>query len=389
MAVGPLGAFLGANTPVALNARGITAMLETPGCVRRAVFDSTVGLDSLTRILDLPPGEQAQHAFARGNSFEHHVMANGASELLPILRSQLNLPVAQVRFEDLSATKVRENLGAVPNLNATRVRLTNDLLRAMLSGTPGAPTIIRHGLTMLTIGSRTAYLEQDALALVVGGLLHIIEVKSFPFLDGRADPGKADAAGRQSAVYAMSLQQTLAGLGLNPATVSTTSLLVLPQNFSLTPVGHLLPLETRIRRLTRQLQTLPDDAALAAVLPPGLALPTLPVVTNTADPVKRRAQDIEIAKVAPAVSAAFDALPPTFGDACLSCPAFLRCRDEAARTGAVASLGSTAASACGSVGHIPTALALAEGTRTPGDEAEIALAAALARAQASRSRRVS
>jgi hypothetical protein len=72
----------------------------------------------------------------------------------------------------------------------------------------------------------------------------------------------------------------------------------------------------------------------------------------------------------------------------MSCPAFTHCRDEAARTGAVASLGGAIKGACGSVTSIATALDLATRTRAPDNEAEAALAEHLARAVATRNRRV-
>jgi hypothetical protein len=385
-APGPLDALRGPNPAPPLNARGITAMLETPSCVRRAVFEETVGLDRLAPFLDVPPGEQAQHAFMRGNTFEDLVMANGASELLAILREKLGLPLDKVAELDLSAEAVTAKHGRVADINQLRVKLTRHALRAMLSGADGAATILRHGMTTLTVGHRTAYLEHDALALVVDGRLHVVEIKSFPHLDGRADPGKADAAARQSAVYVLSAREALVALGFDPDLVSTTGVLVLPKNFGLTPVGHLVDLATRVRRMQAQLETRPSDADLAALIPAGMTLPALPKVTKTAHPAKRAAQDEAVAAVAPAVQAAFDSLPPRFGDGCVSCPAFVRCRDEVARTGGVASLGTNAVNACGSVTAVRTALDLADGTRAAGTGAEAALADSLARARAARAR---
>ena len=115
----------------------------------------------------------------------------------------------------------------------------------------------------------------------------------------------------------------------------------------------------------------------------------MPAYVSTTDPAKRAANDAELANARPAVTAAFEALPPSLSEACMSCPTFTHCRDEAAEAGAVASLGVTVKGACGGVTNISTALALADGTRTPSSEAETALAGHLSRALSTRNRKVS
>lgn len=376
----PLDMFRGPNRPGPLTARGITATLETPGCSRRAVFDAAgISLDTVAPVLGCPRGEQAQHAFSRGNTFEERVMSNGCAELLTLLRAHLNLTISEVRVVDLSAQQVRLDHGR--NNNSLRATLTRQHLIRMLSGAPDSAVLLRHAMTTLQVSSRTAHLEQDALAVVADGSVHVIEVKSFPELDGRADPSKADAAARQSAVYALSLIDTVVESGFDPEAVSMQGLLVLPKNFGLTPVGHVIDLTSRVGRLRKQLASRPDDAEIADLLPDGLALPLLPHPT--------RATDAELAAARPALAAAFSALPAHFSDSCLACPTFRFCRDEAVRTGAVAQLGSTASNACGNVTLISTALALAHGGRHPDGEAEQALADHLRRAVAVRNRTVS
>ena len=106
------------------------------------------------------------------------------------------------------------------------------------------------------------------------------------------------------------------------------------------------------------------------MLPPGLVLPLLPAADT--DPSWDRA--------AAQIQTVVELLPPRFGDACISCPAFRFCRDESHRTAAVAQLGTKAINACGSITTTRTALDLAEGRRVPDGEAETALAAALQRA---------
>lgn len=377
---GPLDMFRGPNPSGALTARGITATLETPGCFRRAVFDAAgISLDSVAPVLGCPRGQQAQHAFSRGNTFEERVMSNGCAELIALLRTHLNMSISAVRIVDLSSQQVRADHGRVSN--ELRATLTRQNLARMLSGDPNAAVLLRHAMTTLQVSSRTAYLEQDALAFVTDGRIHVIEIKSFPELDGRADPDKSDAAARQSAVYVLSLIGTVTEAGYGPDTVSMQGLLVLPENFGLNPVGHVIDLASRVNRLRKQLAARPSDAEIASLLPEGLSLPQLPHPTQ--------ASDAELAAVRPDVEAVFSALPPHFGDNCLACPAFRFCREEAVRTGAVAQLGNTVSNYCGNVTSIGTALALAHGLRHPDGEAEQALAEQLSRAVAVRNRAVS
>lgn len=370
----PLTAFRGPNRESPLSARAITASLEVPGCRRRSVFDAAgIGLDRVAPLLGCPPGEQARHAFSRGNAFENAVMANDGAELLALCREQLGLAIDRVRVVDLSSQQVQAGHGGRgERLNRTRALLTRQHLHRMLTGDPAAPTLLRHAMTTLTLGDTTVYLEQDAVAVVTEGSCHIIEIKSFPKIDGRADPEKADAAARQSAVYALSLLEVVRALGLPDTAVSMQALLVIPRNFSLTPVGNVVSLDVRVRRLQRTLAQRPTEAQLTALLPPGLTLPRLPV--DDADP----AWDTAAAQVRSVV----ESLPARFGDGCLSCPAFRFCRDEAQRTAAVAQLGTNAVNACGGVTSVHTALELAQGRRAPDGEAESALAAALQRAAA-------
>jgi hypothetical protein len=370
-----LVAFRGDNRPAPLSARGITASLEVPGCIRRAVFDAAgIPLDRMAPLLDCPPGEQAAHAFRRGNQFENRVMENNAAELIALLRRHLALAIDQVRVVDLSAEQVRIDHGTNKNINQVRARRTRQYLERMLADEPDAPTLLRHAMTTLTIGETTAYLEQDALAVVADGAVHVIEMKSFPKLDGRADPVKADAARRQSAVYALSLLQTAAELGLPDTAVSMNALLVIPENFSLNPVAHVVDLTRQVRRLRHQLAQRPTEAELAELLPTDATLPDLRTVPKQEGP-ERNAAKARTREV-------FTTLPYRFGDGCMACPVFQFCREEAQRTNAVAQLGTAAVNACGSVTSISTALDLAHGQRQPENEGEQALADALARAVA-------
>ena len=70
-------------------------------------------------------------------------------------------------------------------------------------------------------GGTHARLETDGIAWRLGGQIRVIEIKSFPIVDGQADPEKVGAA-----VYVATLADLLAGEGFDPEFVSTTVLLV-------------------------------------------------------------------------------------------------------------------------------------------------------------------
>ena len=89
---------------------------------------------------------------------------------------------------------------------------------------PGPPpghgrrgTMFDHPLLRLEVGGRHAYLEPDLIAFQVHGRFHVIEIKSFAVIDGRADGDKVAAAAIQSAVYVLALRDALAELGISPS----------------------------------------------------------------------------------------------------------------------------------------------------------------------------
>src|SRR5450756_3221669 len=81
-----------------------------------------------------------------------------------------------------------------------------------------------HPLLRLAVGGRHAYLEPDLIALHHRGRFHVVEIKSFPIIDGQADPAKVAAAAIQSAVYVHALRDLLGG---DPGGVHYETVLVL------------------------------------------------------------------------------------------------------------------------------------------------------------------
>jgi hypothetical protein len=73
-------------------------------------------------------------------------------------------------------------------------------------------TLLDRPLLRLEVAGSTVSLEPDAIAVGPDGRWTVVEIKSFPILDGSADPTKVGAAARQAAVYLLALRATAAAL---------------------------------------------------------------------------------------------------------------------------------------------------------------------------------
>ena len=355
-----------------LHARLIAEALENPGCGRRRVLDAAeVDLDRLGVLMGGPEAHQSGFALRQGNTFERQVTDNGLAVVIDLVRKHLGFDIPHVRQLDLSVEAVKLVHGS--SENGLRVKLTRAELKRWLTGDPGAYNLLRHAMTSLRIGGTTVYLEQDILAFMVGDQLVVVEIKSFPAIDGRADPEKVGASARQSAVYVISLQETVTSLGFDPMRVSLRSLLILPMNFSFTASGHVVDLRAAVARLRRQLESTPAIEDILEGLPDDLVLPALPDKNATAE--QRRSAVTQAGET-------LSAIPPRFGEACVNCPLFTFCRGTERLTGSTAQLGSAVSNACGDVGTVQAALDLARGSRPARTASERALAEVLGRAAA-------
>jgi hypothetical protein len=373
----PLENFRGSFPRQPLNARRVAGALEAPGCQRRTVLDAAaVNLDKLGSLISgTPTDRQSPFALTRGNQFEQQVVANGMAEIVALARRHLALEIPEVRQHDLSASALSEAYPGVAGIkmNELRARITRQRASEMLSDPSHAYNLIRHAMTRLDFGGEIVYLEQDVLAFAVDGRIHVVEIKSYPRIDGRADPVKASATVRQTAVYALSLQQLMVEIGARPDVVNTTTMIVLPENLSFRPTAVTIEIDMYVRRLRRQLASVPQATEIIEALSAGIRLPDHPAKGAGSD---------ELTTAATAAREALAPLPPRFTDGCVSCPLFHHCRDEAEFHRSTSRLGSAVASACGNVTDIAAAIDLAEGRRAPADASEAAVAAALARGAA-------
>lgn len=343
------------------SARTIAALTTNPGCVRRAILDAA-GVDKpmLAAAAGFPaPFGQSQFAITRGNAFEAQVKANGCAELLRLLREQLGLPVPEVSYDDL------EEVAGNRSLQLRHARTRQLLVRSAGSGTD-AGTLFDHPLLTLEVGGRLAYLEPDLIAFRLHGQFHVVEVKSFAAIDGRADADKVAAAAVQSAVYVLALRQLLAGTGAG-SMVSDEVFLVCPENFSNQPMAARLDVRKELTVLTRQLSRLAFIAELVETYPPDM---TFDLQADAAGVAHRPAEEL---------AGALAMLPARYMPACLaSCEMCRFCRNEA--RGTTAALGRVVREDLGGIEYVDTALRLASGDLAPDldtdDAAEILKTAA-------------
>ncbi len=311
----------------ALDARALAALAANPGCRRRAILDGAgVNKTALASALGAPSAfGQSQFALTRGNAFEAKVKADGGAELLRLVHAKVDRaaePPARARVPDLAASG--------PEGRTARTALA---LREAVEA-PGAWTLLDHPMLALDVAGSPAFLEPDAVVVHPDGSWTVVEIKSFPMLDGSADPAKVGAAARQAAVYVLALEQVAARLAENgpPPRVRHRILLVCPKDFSNQPTASAVDIRKQRTVTARQLVRLTRIEDIADTLPEGTCFdPALPAADLTA---------------------AVESVPATYAPECLSaCELAFHCRDRSRAAGAVTSLGRLGPRRPGRPGH--------------------------------------
>ncbi|TCR15592.1 hypothetical protein [Streptomyces sp. BK205] len=329
----------------ALDARALAALAANPGCKRRAILDGAgVNKTALASALGAPSAfGQSQFALTRGNAFEAKVKADGGAELLRLVHERLDRgaePPAEAEVPDLTA------IG--PEGRTARTAL------ALREATAGAWTLLDHPMLALDVAGSPAFLEPDAVVVHPDGSWTVVEIKSFPLLDGSADPSKVGAAARQAAVYVLALEEVAARLDPAPK-VRHRVLLVCPKDFSNLPAASAVDIRKQRAVTARQLARLTRIEDIADTLPEGTCFaPDLPAAELTA---------------------AVESVPATYAPECLSaCELAFHCRDRSRAEGAVTSLGRSVRAELGGLTTVEDVLAAARGeTGDPDDPAVAAL----------------
>lgn len=375
----------GAVAPRRHNARTIAALTGNPGCHRRAVLDAA-GVDKprLAEHIGFPARfGQSRFAITRGNAFERQVKADGGVELLRLLRERIGLPIPDAAYTDLDDGRPdRTTETADTDADPARPAETNEeryeRSRHLLGEAAGSPAsgdalIFDHPLLRLEVAGQPVYLEPDLIAFRVDGRFHVVEIKSFPVIDGQADPSKVSAAAVQAAVYVLAMRQLLTEAGHDPAIVSHDVLLVCPRDFTNEPVAALIDVRKQLSTLRRQLTRMARVEEVVAALPADLTFDLAP--DRAGRPGRSPA----------ALTTALSVVEARYAPDCLaSCELAFFCRHEA--RGQTGSLGKSVREELGGVERVPTVLALASGELAPADgQAEAAAmlqAAARLRAEA-------
>ncbi|MDQ0713600.1 hypothetical protein QFZ55_003052 [Streptomyces luteogriseus] len=342
----------------ALDARALAALAANPGCARRAILDGAgVNKAAVASALGSPSAfGQSQFALTRGNAFEAKVKADGGAELLRLVHDKLDRsaePPAEARVPDLTA--------AGPQGRTARTEL--ELREA--AAHPGAWTLLDHPMLALDVAGSPAFLEPDAVVVHPDGSWTVVEIKSFPLLDGSADPAKVGAAARQAAVYVLALEEVAARLGADGAPaprVRHRVLLVCPRDFSNLPAASAVDIRKQRAVTARQLARLTRIEDIAGALPEGTCFsPELP---------------------AEELTAAVESVPATYAPECLSaCELAFHCRARSRQEGAVTSLGRPLRAELGGLTTVEDVLAAARGEAGDPDDPAVA---ALRRAAALR-----
>ncbi|WP_308042255.1 hypothetical protein [Streptomyces sp. 8L] len=344
-----------------LDAHALADLAANPGCRRRALLDGA-GVDkgAVAGALGSPaPFGQSQFAFARGNAFEARVKGDGGLELLRLVREHLGGPGAAVgpaRVPDLAAAAPEGRVArtALALREATEAGGATEATDAGGAGADGgAWTLLDHPLFALDVAGSPAYLEPDAVVVDPEGRWTVVEIKSFPMIDGSADPAKVGAAARQSAVYVLALDAVAART--EGARVGARVLLVCPKDFSNLPVASVVDIRKQLAVTRRQLARLTRIEDIARALPEG----------TTFDVSEGRGERL---------TAAVEAVPAAYAPECLAaCELAFHCRSRARGAGAVESLGRGVRGDLGGLATVGAVLAAARGEA--GDAADPAVAA--------------
>ncbi|MFD5389546.1 hypothetical protein ACFWMG_32415, partial [Streptomyces sp. NPDC127074] len=193
-----------------MDARALAALAANPGCRRRALLDGA-GIDkgALASALGAPANfGQSQFAHQRGNSFEARVKADGGADLVRLLHE---------RLRDGSEPP-GPGAVATPDLTAPgpQGRTARTALALREATEAGRWALLDHPMVSLDVAGSPAFLEPDAVVVHPDGSWTVVEIKSFPMVDGSADPAKVGAAARQSAVYTLALERVASMIGRPP-----------------------------------------------------------------------------------------------------------------------------------------------------------------------------
>lgn len=353
-----LDALRGSAPRLTYSARSLAALENNPRCTLRAVLDAS-GADKAAIAKHAGyrmPFGQSSFAITRGNAFESMVKDNGCAELLRVLRETLGLTLPEVGYKDLN------DVGGDGRPEVRHAR-TKHLLMQAAHGL-GDGTLYDHPMLRLRVGGHAVFLEPDLVAFRMDDRFHVVEIKSFPIIDGRADPAQLRSATTQASAYIIALSAMLADAGIGPGAVSNTIVLVAPKDFTNRPTAAFIDARKQVAALNRQLGRIERIGDLVELLPEGL---TFDLAADETGRPQRPTEEL---------TEALEQVPATYQPDCLNhCEMAYYCRARAHARASLDVLGPTVREQLGGIDTVTMALGLARGQLTPNDDqAEMAAA---------------
>ncbi|MFD5620525.1 hypothetical protein [Streptomyces yangpuensis] len=356
---GRLAALRGSGKRLDYNARSLAALENNPRCTLRALLDAS-GSDKAaiaTHVGHPPAFGQSVFAITRGNAFEAMVKDSGCAELLRVLRETLGLTLPEVAYEDLN------DVGG-DGRSAQRYARTEEVLLRAARG-DGDGTLFDHPMLRLLIGGHTAYLEPDLVAFRIDGRFHVVEIKSFPIIDGQADPAQVRAATTQACAYIIALRDLLGRAGIGAEAVSDTIVLVAPKDFTNRPTAAFVDARKQVAALTRQLSRIERIGDLADLLPGDL---TFDLDLDEDDRPRRPPEEL---------AESLDQVLKTYRPDCLNhCEMAFYCRSRARAEASLDVLGPVVREEFGGIDTTTMVMGLARGELKPSED-QMEMAAAL------------
>lgn len=363
--------------PRSLDARALAALAANPGCRRRALLDGA-GIDkgALAQALGSPATYgQSQFAIMRGITFESRVKADGGAALMRLLHERLRTDTAPPEGEEV----------ALPDLSAAgpEGRAARTALALREATAAGGWALLDHPMLAVEVAGSPVYVEPDAVVVHPDGSWTVVEIKSFPMIDGAADASKVGEAARQAAVYVLALENVAGHVTARTGRevrVRDRVLLVCPKDFSNLPTAAAVDVRKQLATTRRQLTRLTRVEEIAASLPEGTTFDLRP------------AEDGRPTRPTGELSEAVETVGAAYSPECLaSCELAFHCRKRSREQGAVETLGRGVRGELGglrTVGEVLAAAApeaaeeaaedRAEGPGRPDDPAVLALRRAAA-----------
>ena len=345
--------------------RALSAYAQHADCkMATLAFAAEVDLDILLKGTPYEaPFGQSPFAIRRGVAFERFIAKDGHAQILNLLRSKMGFAIADAKIADLREKPYPRNRQGM----RLRADDTRSLVRQIVRGAPAAPNLIDGAVLQASIGGIPALFEADAVAARFGGLIHVGEVKSFPVVDGRADPDKLSAALDQVAVYILFAKYLVAEVGGDADLVSPDALIITPTNVGLKPTLSLQNVGSRIARSQKLLSKVPDVREIAAAVSAKVDFGVIADIKT--DPDRRLETFHELA----------DKVGTAYAPSCLStCGNARACRERAFTACEPSLIGPEAIRLLPGVYSLQRAAELSDGA--PASAAEREVAAHLARA---------